>query len=101
MSAEVDISQQRAEESALFYREMGKRLQIAQEVLQLSDLEIANAMGASVKTYRKWRAGGRIGKWHAIGNLCDKLNLSYNWIYGSGGNLFRSRPQLVLVRAEI
>jgi hypothetical protein len=49
VSAKVDISQQRAETAAFFYRELGKRLQIAQRVLQLSDLEIANAMGASVR----------------------------------------------------
>src|SRR5579872_1204528 len=70
----------------------GERLRILRIVLGYTDARMADEIGISLRTYRKWEAGGTVRKWLPLQAFLDHHEVSYNWsLSGDGSNL---RPDL-------
>jgi transcriptional regulator with XRE-family HTH domain len=69
----------------------GRRLNAARLALKLSEQEAANAMRITVKTYRKWEAGGlkRGGMAHIV-SFCEAYDVSASWLLAGEGSFFIS-----------
>ncbi len=81
---------------ATFYRDMGRRLKITRLALNLSEAEAAAASGVTLRTYRKWEAGGRHShrkNCHArLMAFCEKYDVSLDWLYF--GDAFSAKKNL-------
>ena len=75
-----------------FYRDMGRRLKITRLALNLSEVETAAANGVTLRTYRKWEAGGHRHDGHAkLVAFCYKYKVSYDWLlFGDAFSLDKS-----------
>jgi transcriptional regulator with XRE-family HTH domain len=76
-----------------FYRNMGVRLIITRLVLGLSEASAAAAHGVTLRTYRKWEAGGHHHGGHQkLLAFCKKYHVSLDWIYRD--NVLKAKANL-------
>jgi transcriptional regulator with XRE-family HTH domain len=64
-----------------FYNAAGLRLRQAREALDLTEQQAADAFGVTLKTYRKYEAGGRPRSSAPLVRFADKYNVSPDWIF--------------------
>jgi transcriptional regulator with XRE-family HTH domain len=78
----------RADERKIFYRQSGERMRMMRRLLGISEREAAEAMGTSVRTYRKWEMGGLMrGYWtERLCDYCDAYGVSFGWLACGDGN---------------
>lgn len=80
-------SHEPSEEEKTFYQELGERFRMMRKLLGISEREAAEAIGTTVRTYRKWEMGGvQQGYWMwAVRDYCDAYGVSYSWLaFGCG-----------------
>jgi transcriptional regulator with XRE-family HTH domain len=59
---------------------IGERLRILRIVLGYSEAGMAEEIGISVQTYRKWETGGAVRKFDALIDFLVERKISLNWI---------------------
>lgn len=68
-----------------FDRELAGRLRITRKTLGLSERDAAAAAGVTIKTYRKWEAGGHAQSSVTLTRLCHELEVSVTWMVSGEG----------------
>jgi transcriptional regulator with XRE-family HTH domain len=71
-----------------WYRALGERLQVARRNLGISDEDAAAAFNVTIRTYRKWEAGGRprSDRYEGAANFVRTYDLPtsfYSWFLAS------------------
>jgi transcriptional regulator with XRE-family HTH domain len=76
-----------AKDEKNFYQELGERLLAMRKTLGISESEAAEAIGAGLKTYRKWETGRKMRCWAwDLRDYCAAFGVSYNWLQWGEGN---------------
>jgi transcriptional regulator with XRE-family HTH domain len=75
--------------------EIGRRYRIARLTLGLTEKEAADAYGVTLRTYRKWEAGGRqTNRSDYVVRFAEKYDVSLDWLMvGDGSNVRRHLAQ--------
>jgi transcriptional regulator with XRE-family HTH domain len=80
------------------WRMESERLRILRAVLNLSEKQIAKALGVSLRTYRGYE-GGKQMTTNRLLSLCSKFKVSTDWLLcGDGRNL---KPHLTRKAAKV
>jgi transcriptional regulator with XRE-family HTH domain len=102
------VARRRNEERLAWYRDFGNRLRVKRLASGITEVEAAATCRISLRTYRKWEAGGRSRGGHSgLLAFAKKYDASLCWLFGGGGSQFDhyegeppSRPALTLVSDE-
>ncbi|MFY9840001.1 MAG: helix-turn-helix transcriptional regulator [Xanthobacteraceae bacterium] len=64
-----------------FYGAVGPRLRQARVGLGITEQQAADVFGVTLRTYRKYEAGGRQRSAKPVVRFADKYNVSPDWIF--------------------
>src|SRR5690242_13500014 len=79
------------EHARAHYRDFGERLREVRRILSISEQEAAAMAKVTVRTWRKWEAGGRIRRSYVwLVDFASKYDLSYLWLLEGAGPMAQS-----------
>ena len=77
-----------AERKKTFYQQSGERMRMMRKLLGISEREAAEALGVTVRTYRKWETGKETRglQYRRLDEYCDAYGVRFSWLACGEGN---------------